>query len=78
VSGLVVTDDVNCCVEPERTSAVAGEIVKVSDPGDVVPGVRAQLESIIASTTAIVAAKDERRRVPSLVTWGFRMSVQTL
>ena len=71
VRGLVVTDGVNCCVEPARTSAVAGEIVNVPDPGGVVPGVRAQLESIIASTTTIVAAKDDRRTVPSLVTWDF-------
>jgi hypothetical protein len=67
VSGLVVTDGVNCCVEPARTSAVVGEIVNVPGPGGV-PGVREQLESIIATAMTIVAAKDERRTVPSLVT----------
>jgi hypothetical protein len=67
---------VNCCAEPARTSAEVGEIVKVPDPG--VPGVREQPESIIVSAMTSIAAKDERRTVPSLFTWGFRMSLETL
>ena len=78
VRGLLVTDGVNCCVEPARTSAAVGEIVNVPDPGGVVPGVREQLESVIASAMTIVAAKDDRHTVSSLVTRGFRISVETL
>ena len=77
VSGLVITDAVNCCVAPARTSAVVGEMVKASDPPEV-PGAKEQLAVISASATTIVAAMNERPTVPPLVTRRFQMPVQTL
>jgi hypothetical protein len=71
VSGFVVIEAVNACVEPARTFAVLGEMVRVSPtggPGAVYPaGVSAQLEFISTKAKIAGASIDERRTEPPRV-----------
>ena len=79
VNVLVAKDGVNCWVEPARTFAVVGDIVKVSEPGGVTPGgVSAQLEIISARKAATAARIDERCTVPSQVHRDFELIPKTL
>ena len=65
VNVFVGKEGVNCWVEPARTFAVLGDIVKVSEPGGVEPGgVSAQLEIISVSETTTGTRISERRTVP--------------
>jgi hypothetical protein len=75
----VVRDGVNCCVEPARTFAALGDIVKVSlggGPGWVYPvGDNAQLEVINTRVTTNSASIDERRTMPPQAGWDTKLTL---
>lgn len=77
VNVLLAREGVNCWVEPARTSAVLGDIVRVSEVGEP-GGVSAQLEVINARTMTAAASTFERRKVPSQFVQDCELTPKTL